>query len=99
MAAREERAERREQLAPGTDVVVDDVEEHREPGAVGGVDEAREPLRAAVGAVRRVHEDAVVAPAALAGKGGDRHQLDRGDAEVGELAQPPGGRVERPLSA
>ena len=62
---------------------------------MGGVDEPGEPLRAAVGAVRREDEDAVVAPAALAGERRDRHQLDRGDAELGQRGQPRGRRVER----
>ena len=82
---------------PGPDVVVDDVEDHGEPGRVRRVDEAREPVRAAVGAVRREGEHAVVAPAALAREGRDRHQLDRGHAELGELRQARGGRVERAL--
>ena len=49
-----------------------------------GVDEPREPVRAAVGRVRRAGVDAVVAPAALAGERRDRHQLDRGDAELAQ---------------
>ena len=44
---RAERLERRD--AGRADVVVDDVEHHAEAGRVRGVDEAREPLRPAVG--------------------------------------------------
>ncbi len=36
-------------VAGDAEVVVDAVEDHREAGGVGGVDEAREPGRAAVG--------------------------------------------------
>ena len=57
------------------------------PVRVRGIDEASEPFGAAVGAVRRGQVDAVVAPAALAGEVGDRHQLDRVDAELRELGQ------------
>ena len=81
-------AERLERLrAGGADVVVDDVEQDREALGVGGVDEPLEALRAAVGRVRGRQVDAVVAPAVRARELGDRHQLDRGDAELAQAAQ------------
>ena len=49
----EVRAERAQRLVPGADVVVDDVEDDAEPFVVRRVDEPRQPLRAAVGNVRR----------------------------------------------
>src|SRR5439155_18083234 len=53
-------------------------------------------------AVRRmdgVRVQPVVAPAALAREGRDRHQLDRGHAELAEAAQAWEDAVERPLVA
>ncbi len=93
----EVRAEGADRLGAGADVVVDDVEQDAEAGRVGGVDEAREPVRAAVGGVRRVGVDAVVAPAALAGEGGDGHQLDRGHAQLAQALEVRDHAVERAL--
>jgi hypothetical protein len=96
--AGEVRAERLEGLNAGrADVVVDDVEQYREPLGVGGVDEPLEPLRAAVGGMRGRQVDAVVAPAVAAGELGHRHQLDRRDAELAQAAQVRDHGVERPL--
>ena len=47
--------------------------------------------------MRRVDVDAVVAPAALAGERCDRHQLDRGDAELAQAREVRDRGVERPL--
>ena len=74
-------------------MVVDDVEDDREALGVGGVDEAREVLRAC----RRpewggVEVDAVVAPAVAAGELGERHQLDRGHAELAQARRGAGSR-------
>src|SRR4051795_2560649 len=46
-----------------------------------------------------VRVEPVVAPAPLARKGRDRHQLDRGHAELAQAAQPRHDAVERPLLA
>ena len=70
--------------AGGAEVVVDDVEDDGEPLGVGGVDEAGEVVGRAVGGVRGVEVDAVVAPAVAAGELGQRHQLDRGHAELAQ---------------
>ena len=45
-------------------------------------------FRPAVGGVRRVRQHAVVAPAAAPGEVGDRHQLERGDAQPGQVVEP-----------
>ena len=58
------------------------------------VDEPREPCRAAVGRMRRGGVEPVVPPAAVAGVRRDRHQLDRGDAELTQLPQPRDDAVE-----
>ena len=79
------------------EVVVDDVEHDAEPGGVGGVDEAGEPVGPAVRLLHRRREHAVVAPVADAGEGVDRHQLDRRDAEPGEPVELAGDAVERAL--
>ena len=52
-----------------------------------GVDQRLQLLRPAVRRVGRVRQHAVVAPVALAGEVGERHQLDRGDAEVDQRLQ------------
>ena len=94
VALGEERSEGLERLdAAGADVVVDDVEDDAEARGVGGVDEARQAVRAAVGRVGGGEVDAVVAPAVVAGELGDRHELDVGDAELGQRRQP---RPRRP---
>jgi hypothetical protein len=73
-----------EHVALGAHVVVDDVEHDGEAEPVGGVDEAGEAIGAAVGMLHGVGEHAVVAPVASAGELGDRHHLDRGDAEFAQ---------------
>ena len=98
VALGEERPEGLERLhAARADVVVDDVEDDAQARAVGGVDEARQAVRAAVGRVRGREVDAVVAPAVVAGELGDRHELDVGDAQLGQRRQPRRGGLEGPL--
>jgi hypothetical protein len=65
-----------------SEMVVDDVEHGSESAPVTSVDEPLKPRGAAVAGLRREERHAVVAPVAVAGKLGHRHQLDRGDAEV-----------------
>ena len=79
-------------VALGAEVVVDDVEEHAEAARVRRVDERLELVGRAVRALRRERQHAVVAPVARAGRLRERHQLDRGDAERGELVEPLRGR-------
>src|SRR3546814_2021092 len=52
--------------------------------AVGGIDQMLELFRTAIGRFRCVGQNAVVTPVAVAGKLGDRHQLDGRHAEVGK---------------
>ena len=96
VAVGEVRAEGADRLRAGADVVVDDVEDHAQPGAVRSVDEAREPLGTTVSGVRRVGIHPVVAPAAFAGERRDGHQLDRRDAELSQPDEVRDRRVERP---
>src|SRR5260370_1047063 len=58
-----------------------------QPGGVGAVDEAAEVVRGAVQPGRGEQVHAVVAPAEAAGEVGDGHDLEDGDAEVGEVGQ------------
>ncbi len=84
-----------EHAAERADVVVDDIDDDAEPGSVGGVDEAGQRVRSAVGVLHRRPEHAVVAPVAIAGELVERHQLDVGDAEHGQTFELADRRVER----
>src|SRR5579875_574724 len=68
-------------------MVVDNVENDRYSGSVRGVDQTAQPCRPAVGVLGGEGVGAVVAPVALAGKLSHRHQLDRGDTQLGKLAE------------
>ncbi len=87
VALGEDRAEEREVIPLGTEVIVDDVEQHLDPVAVRRVHEQLQVLRPAVGGVGGEGQHAVVAPVAPAGEGGDRHEFDGGDAEGGEVVE------------
>ncbi len=86
-AVGEVRAESVEVVARRSEVVVDDVQSHREPAPVTLVDEPLQPVRAAVLFVDGVPEHAVVAPVVGAAPGRNRHQLDEADAEVDEVVE------------
>jgi hypothetical protein len=86
-----------EVVALGPVVVVDDVEDDPDAGRVRRVHQAAQARRPAVAVLRGVGQDPVVAPVALARELPDRHQLDRGDPEVGQLGQPRDDRVEGAL--
>ena len=78
-------------------MVVDDVEDHAQAAPVAGVDEALQPVRAAVRLVHRVPADAVVAPVVHAVERVDRHQLDQVDAQLDQVVEAVDGRVEGAL--
>ena len=78
-------------------MIVDDVEKHHQAALVRGIDQRLEILRPAVGAVGRVKQHAVVAPVPAAGEIGDRHQLDRGEARVGDVVELVDGAAKRAL--
>ncbi len=73
-----------------SEMIVDDIQEDHQTQAVGGIDQAFQVLRRAVGGVRRIRQDAVITPIARPGEIGDRHQLDRRHPEFGKLWQPGG---------
>jgi hypothetical protein len=83
----EERRELLEVVALGADVVVDDVDDHREAVRVARIDERAQAAGTAVGRLRREQVHAVVAPVAAARKLGERHELDRGHAEPDEVRE------------
>ena len=83
----EVRAEVTEDVAFGAEVVVHDVEHDGEVGAMAGIHESPQTVGTAVAVLCRERGDAVVAPVSGAGKLGDRHELDRGDAQVAQRRQ------------
>ena len=97
MGLGEVRTELGEIGAFGSEVVVDDVEHHREAASVRRVDESVEAFRAPVRMVGSEEVDAVVAPATVAGKLRDGHQLDDRHSEVDEVVKVRHDAVERPL--
>ncbi len=83
-------------IALRAEMVVDHVEQHRQSMLMSCGYQGLEILRAAVTAVRGILQHAVVAPAAFAGKGGERHELDGRDAEA---CQMPEARRDRSVGA
>jgi len=55
-----------EEIALRAEVIVDDVQKHRQPAQMRLVDQRLEVLRPAIGAVGCIPEHAVIAPAAAA---------------------------------
>ena len=79
------------------EMVVDDVQHHREPFAMTSVDQPLQPQRSAIYGMRRVKVGAVVPPVARAGKRRHRHELDRRDAQVAQVGKPANNTVESSL--
>ena len=50
----------------GPKMVVDHVQKHHQPARVGRIDEMLQCVGAAIGAMGRIHQDAVISPAAIA---------------------------------
>jgi hypothetical protein len=73
--------------ALGSEMVVDDVDEHGEAGIVSRVDQRPQVIGAAVRARGSKQRDAVIPPVAIAGEIGQRHQLDRGDPEIAQVGK------------
>jgi hypothetical protein len=76
-------------------MVVDDVEQDRDPSAVARVDESLETLRTAKRVLSRIQPDSVVTPVSRPRALGDRHHLDRCDAQLDEVVEPTDGAVKR----
>ncbi len=97
VAVGEVRAELGQVVPLGPEVVEHDVEADGEAERVGAIDEALQGRRPAVALVDRAEGDPVVPPVALARERLHRHELDARDAELREVREPGGGRVERSL--
>ena len=69
------------------EVVVNDVEDHRDALLVGALDELLERQRASVGGLNRKDMGGVVAPRPFSRELGYRHDLDRIDAELFQMPQ------------
>ena len=70
-----------------TEVIVDDVQKHYEPAHMRGIDQGAQIVRTAIGAVRRIQQDAVIAPIAPSREVGERHQLDRRHAGLDQVIE------------
>src|SRR5690606_12691792 len=70
-----------------SEVVVNDVLDHTDPGTVAGVDEALVALGSAVPLVNGVPENTVVAPVVRAVESVDRKHLDEIDPDGGEVVE------------
>ena len=79
------------------EVVVDHIQEDGEAFGVAGVYEPLKAVRPAVAVLSRIGEHAVISPVAGARELADRHDLDGGDAQIAELAQPRDDRLECPF--
>ena len=93
----EVRPPHREVVPLRPEVVVDDVQAHREAEPVRLVDEALQRLRPTVSFVHGVQLRPVVAPVAPPRERLDGHELDAGDAQLDQALQARGGGVERAL--
>ena len=71
----------------GAQVVVNNVQDHRDALLVGALDELFERQRAAVGGLHREDMGGVVTPRPLSRKLAHRHDLDRIDAELFQMSQ------------
>ena len=91
----EVRAELREVVAFGPEMVVNHVQHHGKAVPVAGVDQALEARRTAVRVLRGERVHAVVAPVAVSGKLRHRHDLESGHAQRGEPGELPDGGIER----
>ncbi len=76
------------------EVVVDHIQQHREPCIVCRVDKGLQRGRTAIGQRGCIREHAVVAPVAATGKLRDRHQFNGGDAQGRQHRQLRGQRRE-----
>jgi len=69
------------------EMIVDHVEEHHQPAQMGLVDQRLQVFGPAIGAVGRIPQHAVIAPAAASCEICQRHQFQRGDAGCREMIE------------
>src|SRR5687767_15993601 len=89
--------ELRQVIAVRAEMVVDDIEDHAEAGAVRGVDKMTEIVGSAVQMRRRPQIDAVISPAETARKLVHRHDLENRDSDVAQMLEMTLRRDPRPL--
>src|SRR5262245_38839203 len=80
--------ELRRVVSTGTKVVVDTIENNTQAERVRLIDERAKVIWASIKLSRREPVDAVVSPAELAGKSGDRHHLQCCDAQIAKVREP-----------
>ncbi len=76
-----------QEIPLGTEVVVNDVQQHCDPAFVRGLDESPEVVRSSVACVRSVKKGSVIAPVPAALEVTDRHDLDGRHPKVREVVQ------------
>jgi hypothetical protein len=69
------------------EVIIDHVKQDADAFGVGGIDQGLEVFGLPVAAVGREQVAAVIAPVPTAWKIGDRHDLDRGNAQISQQIQ------------
>jgi hypothetical protein len=74
-------------IAVRTQVVVYHIEDDRQTSAVAGVNQRLQPIRSTVGIVGGEEVHSVIAPATLARKLDDRHQLEVRDPQIDQVVQ------------
>ncbi len=92
------RAELAEVIARRTEVVVHHVQQHGETPPVTGVHQRLQAIGTAIGLMRRIQIDTVIAPAVFTGKGTNRHDLHMGHAQLNQMVQSFDGALEGPRS-
>src|SRR5262249_7599695 len=88
IAIREVRAKTCEVIPARSEVVVDDVQDHRKSASVAGVYQALEALRPAIAVAGSPEIDAVVSPPVRSRKFRNRHELDVGHAQGSKMPEP-----------
>lgn len=91
------RTEAAEIIAVRPEVVVDHVQDHRQPDRVGGIDQALEGIVVAVAVEGRIRAHAVVAPVPASGKLVHRHDLQDGDPQIAQVRELADRRIEGAL--
>src|SRR5215471_18224785 len=74
-------------VAVGTEVVVNDVENHAETGAMRPIDESAEVVGSSIEMGRSEQIHAVITPSEPAWKFGDRHEFEQRDSRLCQLGQ------------
>src|SRR5262249_49585497 len=74
-------------IALRAEVIVDDIQKHHQGARMRSIDKRPQIVGRAVGAVRCIKQNAVVAPVPPPGKVGDGHELDSSDAACCDMVE------------